>query len=128
LSLRRSLFRQCSLISNQKPVDSISNTHSFVTSQKSMIPMLSDLQLKTNRLHFQYVFPCHFAEVYSVNALKSPIKNQSIPFPIRLPFQYAFLSNTQKSIATIPEPQIHRTKLLNPLSVFLAFNNLQVRN
>jgi hypothetical protein len=53
--------------------------------------MRSNPQVKTNLFSFQYVFPCHFAEVYSANALKFPIKDQSLPFPIRLPFQYVFL-------------------------------------
>jgi hypothetical protein len=76
---------------------SLSNTHSFVTSQKSMIPMRSNPPIKNQslqfpiRIPFQYAFLCHFAEVYSVNALKSPIKDQSIPFPTRIPFQYAFI-------------------------------------
>jgi hypothetical protein len=68
-----------------KPIASISNTHSLVTSQKSIPPMRSDSQLKTNRFHSQYAFLCHFAEVYSANALKSPIKDQSLHFPIRTP-------------------------------------------
>jgi hypothetical protein len=47
--------------------------------------MLSNFQPKTNRFHFQYAFLCHFAEVYSTNALKSPSKNESLQFPIRIP-------------------------------------------
>jgi hypothetical protein len=101
LSLRRSLLHQCDQIYNYKPIASISNTPSFVTSQKSISPMRSDSpskdqtshfpirlplslrrslfrqcaqipQSKTNRFIFQYVFPCDFAEVYSANAHKSP--------------------------------------------------------
>jgi hypothetical protein len=51
LSLRRSLFRQCAQIPQLNTnrfhfqYAFLSNTPSFVTSQKSMIPMLSDLQL-----------------------------------------------------------------------------------
>jgi hypothetical protein len=47
--------------------------------------MLSNFQPKTSRFHFQYAFLCHFAEVYDSNALKSPNKDQSLPFPIGIP-------------------------------------------
>jgi hypothetical protein len=128
---------------SKKTIASLSNTHSLVTSQKSMIPMLTNFpskeetshfpiriplslrrslfrqcaqirQLKFNRFTSQYAFPCHFAEVYSANALKfliikpiasisnmhsfvtsqksippmglnPPIKHQSHSFPIRIP-------------------------------------------
>jgi hypothetical protein len=37
------------------------------------------------RIPYQYVFLCHFAEVYSANAFRFPDKDQSFPFPIRIP-------------------------------------------
>jgi hypothetical protein len=50
--------------------------------------MLTNFQVKKRSLHFpiripfQYVFICHFAEVYDSNALRFTIKNQSLQFPI----------------------------------------------
>jgi predicted nucleic-acid-binding Zn-ribbon protein len=78
LSLRRSLFRQC-----------------------AQIP-----QSKTNRFIFQYVFPCHFAEVYSANALKFPIKDQTPQFPIRIPL--SLRRSLFRQCAQIPQSKTNR--------------------
>jgi hypothetical protein len=75
---------------NQKPIASLSNTSYLVTSQKSISPMRSNFQSKTNRFHFQYAFLSDTQSfVTSQKSIppmltNSPIKNQSPQLPIRL--------------------------------------------
>jgi hypothetical protein len=84
LSLRRSLFRQYSQIR----------------------------QLNTNLFIFQYASLCHFAEVYSANALKFSIKDQSLPFPIRISFPIRIPLSLRRSLihrcAQIPQSKTNR--------------------